>query len=76
MMKIVKTVSIKLTEEERQTLQKAQDILIAFEIEASASDEETLQDMYEEHVNYYQHEMALSTAIDLLGTILDREEED
>ena len=69
-MKIVKTVKVELTDEEREILKKAQDILIEFENHSFASDEETLQDMYEAHVDYYQHDMALPTAIDLLDTIL------
>ena len=47
-MEIVKTVSIELTEEERDILKEAQDILMTFEDRATASDEETLQDMYEQ----------------------------
>ena len=73
-MKIVKTVKVELTEKEREILQKAQDILINFESEAVASEEETLQEMYEEHVDYCQHETALPTAIDLLDTILNQKE--
>jgi hypothetical protein len=69
-MQIVKTVNIELTEEERDILQKAQDILMTFENFSSASDEEILQGMYEKHVDYYQHDFALSTTIDLLDVIL------
>lgn len=78
-MKVVKTIKIELTEEEREILKKAQHILIEFESMATASDAETLQNIYVEHVDYYEHEMALPTAIDLLDTILngveDTEEE-
>lgn len=70
-MKVVKTIKIELTEEERDILQEAQNILMEFESRATASDEETLQDMYEQKVDGYQHEMALPTAIDLLDTILN-----
>lgn len=70
-MKIVKTVTIEITEEEREILQKAQDILMKFEDRATASDEETLQDMYEQKVDGYEHDFALPTAIDLLDTILN-----
>ena len=78
-MKIVKTVNIELTDEEREVLKKAQDILMDFEDRATASDEETLQDMYEQKVDGYEHDFALPTAIDLLDTILngvDEEEDD
>ena len=74
-MKIVKSVNIELTEEEREILQKAQDILMTFENWATASDEETLQDMYEQKVDGYEHDLALPTAIDLLDTILNGVEE-
>ena len=78
-MKIVKTVKVELTDEEREILQKAQDILMTCEDRATASDEETLQDMYEQKVDGYEHDFALPTAIDLLDTILngieDTEEE-
>lgn len=79
-MKVVKTIKIELTEEERDILQEAQNILMEFEGRATTSDEETLQDMYEQKVDGYQHETALPTAIDLLDTILngieDTEEEE
>ena len=74
-MKIVKTVSIELTEEERDILKEAQDILMTFEDRATASDEETLQDMYEQKVDGYEHDFALPTAIDLLDVILNGAEE-
>lgn len=70
-MKIIKTINIELTEEEREILQKAQDILVSFEYEATVSDEETLQAMYEQNVDGYEHDFALPTAIDLLDTILN-----
>ena len=75
-MKIVKTVSNELTEEERDILKEAQDILMTFEDRATASDEETLQDMYEQKVDGYEHDFALPTAIDLLDVILNGVEEE
>lgn len=75
-MKIVKTVSIELTEEERDILKEAQDILMTFEDRATASDEETLQGMYEQKVDGYEHDFALPTAIDLLDVILNGVEEE
>ena len=75
-MEIVKTVSIELTEEERDILKEAQDILMTFEDRATASDEETLQYMYEQKVDGYKHDFALPTAIDLLDVILNGVEEE
>ena len=75
-MKIVKTVTIELTDEEKEVLKKAQDILMDFEDRATASDEEALQDMYEQKVDGYEHDFALPTAIDLLDTILNGVEEE
>ena len=74
-MKIVKTVKVELTDEERDILQEAQNILMAFESMATASEEETLQDMYEQNVDGYEHDFALPTAIDLLDAILNGVEE-
>ena len=69
-MKIVKTVKVELTDEEREILDKARDILMTFEDECSSADEHTLQDMYEEYTDCVEHQTALPTAIDLLTTIL------
>ena len=74
-MKIVKTVSIELTEEERDILKEAQDILMTFEDRATASDEETLEEMYNQKLGGYPHDYALPTAIDLLDVILKGVEE-
>ena len=75
-MKIVKTVKVELTDKERDILKEAQDILMTFEDRATASDEETLQDMYEQKVDGYEHDFALPTAIDLLDVILNGVEEE
>ena len=75
-MKIVKTVKVELTDEERDILKEAQDILMTFEDRATTSDEETLQDMYEQKVDGYEHDFALPTAIDLLDVILNGVEEE
>ena len=74
-MYIKREINIVITDEEREILQKAQDILMKFEDKATASDEETLQDMYEQKVDGYEHDLALPTAIDLLDTILNGVEE-
>lgn len=70
-MKIVQTVTIELTKEEREILQKAHDILMNFEDKSTILDEKTLQHMYEQKVDGYKHGFALPTAIDLLDTILN-----
>ena len=74
-MKIVKTVKVELTDEEREILQKAQNILMSFEGCSTASEEETLQEMYEQSLDGYEHDYALPTAIDLLDIILNGVEE-
>ena len=69
-MYIKREINIVLTDEEREILTKARDILMAFEDESSSADEHTLQDMYDEYTDCVEHQMALPTAIDLLTTIL------
>ena len=69
-MYIKREINIVITDEEREILDKARDILMAFEDECSGADEELLQDMYEEFTDCVDHQMALPTAIDLLTTIL------
>ena len=73
-MRIVKTVKVELTDEEREILDKARDILMTFEDECSSADEHTLQDMYDEYTDCVEHQMALPTAIDLLTTIMGDED--
>jgi hypothetical protein len=75
-MKIVKTVKVKLTDEEREVIAQAQQILLDFESQCSATDEETLQDMYEQRLDGHTHDYALPTAIDLLDVILKGVEEE
>ena len=69
-MYIKREINIVITEEEREILDKARDILMTFENECSSADEHTLQDMYDEYTDCVEHQMALPTAIDLLPTIL------
>ena len=69
-MYIKREINIVITDEEREILNKARDILMTFEDECSSADEHTLQDMYEEYTDCVEHQMALPTAIDLLTTIL------
>ena len=69
-MYIKKEINIIITDEEREVLNKAREILMNFESECSSADENTLQDIYDEYTNCVDHQMALPTAIDLLTTIL------
>ena len=69
-MYIKREINIVITDEEREILDKARDILMTFEDECSSADEHTLQDMYDEYTDCVEHQMALPTAIDLLTTIL------
>lgn len=69
-MYIKREINIVITDEEREILNKARDILMTFEDECSSVDENTLQDMYDEYTDCVEHQMALPTAIDLLTTIL------
>lgn len=69
-MYIKRDVNIVITDEEREILNEAREILMTFEDECSSADEHTLQDMYDEYTDCVEHQMALPTAIDLLTTIL------
>ena len=69
-MYIKREISIVFTDEEREILNKAREILMTFEDACSSADEHTLQDMYEEYTDCVEHQTALPTAIDLLTTIL------
>ena len=69
-MYIKREINIVITDEEREILNKARDILMTFEDECSSADEHFLQDMYDEYTDCMEHQMALPTAIDLLTTIL------
>ncbi len=69
-MYIKRETSIVFTNEEREILEKAREILITFESECSSADENVLQEMYEEYTDCVEHQTALPTAVDLLTTIL------
>ena len=73
-MYIKREINIVITDEEKEILNKARDILMTFEDESSSADENTLQDMYDEYTDCVEHQMALPTAIDLLTTILGDED--
>lgn len=69
-MYIKREIDIVITDEEREILHKTRKILMVFEDECSVTDENILQEMYDEYTDCVEHQMALSTAIDLLTTIL------
>lgn len=69
-MYIKREINIVITDEEREILNKAREILIDFEGESSSADECLLQDMYEEYTACVDHQFALPTAIDLLTVIV------
>ena len=73
-MYIKREINIVITDEEKEILNKARDILMTFEDESSSADENTLQDMYDEYTDCVEHQMALPTTIDLLTTILGDED--
>ena len=75
-MQVRKKMYVELTNEEREILKKAQDILADFEAQSPVEQEEDLQALYDRHVDYIDHGYALPTAIDLIGAILDTEETD
>ena len=69
-MYIKREINIVITDEEKEILNKAREILMTFEDECSSADEHTLQEMYDEFTDCVEHQAALPTAIDLLTTIL------
>ena len=75
-MYVKKKVYVELTKEEKDTLKKAQEILIDFENFSSTEQNNDLQDLYENYVDHYVHDYALSTAIDFIGAILEKGEID
>ena len=75
-MYIKREINIVITDEEREVIAQAQKILLDFESQCSATDEETLEEMYEKRLGGYPHDFALPTAIDLLDVILKGVEEE
>ena len=69
-MYIKRETNIVITDEERETLEKARVILLTFEDKCSVADGNALQEMYDEYTDCFAHKTALPTAIDLLTTIL------
>ena len=73
---VKKKLYVELTQEEKDTLKKAHAILIDFENFSTSEQEEDLQAVYDQYINYYDHDYALPTAIDLIGAILEKGEVD
>ena len=69
-MYIKRDVNIVITDEEKEILTKAREILMDFESESSSADEHLLQDMYDEYTDCVDHQFALPTAVDLLTVIV------
>ena len=75
-MLVGKRLYVELTKEEKETLTKAKEILMDFENFSTSEQEEDLQAMYENYVDYIDHEYAVPTAIDLICAILEKGEVD
>lgn len=69
-MYIKRDINIVITDEECRILKQAREILLAFEDECSAADDNAVQEMYEEYTDCVEYQDALPTAIDLLTVIL------
>ena len=69
-MYIKRDVNIVITDEEKEILTKAREILMDFESESSSADEHLLQDLYDEYTDCVDHQFALPTAVDLLTVIV------
>lgn len=69
-MYVKREVSIVITDEEREILNKARKILMDFESESSSADDELLQEMYDNYTDCVYYQGALPTAVDLLTAIL------
>ena len=75
-MKVKRRLYVELTSEEKEILKKAQDILTDFNAFSTSEEEEDLQALYDKHADYFDHDYALPTAIDLIGAILEKGEID
>lgn len=73
---VKKKLYVELTQEEKETLKKAKEILMDFEDFSSSEQEEDLQAVYNHYVDYVDHDYALPTAIDLISAILEKGEVD
>jgi hypothetical protein len=70
-MKFDKTINIKLSEEEKESLTQVITILTNFEIDTDKNCIDELQEEYEKSLGYFPHNTALPTAIDYLQLLLD-----
>lgn len=68
-MYIKREIKMVITNEEREILKSARQILMDFENESSKTDDDALQEMYEKYI-VYNYSTALPIAVDLLSTIL------
>ena len=75
-MYVKKKFYVELTQEEKEILTKARDILQDFENFSTSEQEEDLQTMYDQYIDYYNHGYALPTAIDLMSMIIEKGEVD
>lgn len=69
-MYIKREINIVITDEEREILKRAAEILMNFESECSSEDENALQEMYDEYTDCVAYQTALPTAVDLLTVIV------
>ena len=75
-MYVKRKVYVELTSEEREILKNARDILQEFENFSSSEQDNDLQELYENYLEYNTHDYALPTAIDLISMIIEKGEED
>jgi hypothetical protein len=65
------THKVVMTQEQHETLKKAVDILTDIEMDFTDKDLDTLQEKYEEQLDFVPHTKALPTAIDYIGCLLE-----
>ena len=75
-MYVKRKVYVELTSEEKEILTKARDILQEFENFSSSEQDNDLQELYENYLDYNTHDYALPTAIDLMSMIIQEGEVD
>ena len=69
-MELKKELKLTMTKEQVQALKQVADILTDMELDMESEDLDTIQDRYEEELDYVPHTQALPTAIDYIGTLL------
>ena len=70
-MEIKQRLEVSMKKEEREILKKAIDILVDIELNAPQEQLDMLQNTYEEELDGVPHHLALPTAIDYMGVLLD-----